>query len=90
MQAAVRELKEEIGITCQPRQLRHIATIPHRDKGLRYTAIYFVLHVPDEVTLTRQLKELADAGWFAIADSGSMKLNADARYAADHLIAGLV
>lgn len=89
-QAATRELKEEIGIDCHPEQLRHITDAPHRDNGLRYTAMYFALHLPDTVPLTRQRKELAEIGWFTPAEIASMKLNADARYAADHLLASLV
>ncbi|MEU0001816.1 NUDIX hydrolase [Streptomyces microflavus] len=67
LQAAVRELKEETGITVLAKDLRQVGAFdaPGRDPRGRYVTVAYTATLPEPVTPT-PLDDAADARWWPI------------------------
>ena len=69
IQAAMRELREEIGLEVSPEQLKFIQegrSIAEYGLTFRYTAL--ALELPDKPAVLRQRSELVDLKWFKWQD----------------------
>jgi len=66
--AAVRELKEELGIEANAANLSQIWEGRIRNKGMSYKAYFFILRLPEPSQIQLQKTELKDAKWFPLSD----------------------
>ncbi len=60
---ALRELREEVGIELEPKQLRFICEQQESDKGARFTVFYYQARALNPVIAKRRF-EIIEAGWF--------------------------
>lgn len=63
VQAALRELQEEVGITVSPQALRHAGRGIYRDHGLHFAYHRFVVFAEQETIPKLQWYEIAAASW---------------------------
>ncbi len=82
-QAACRELAEEVGVVADPTRLSFVASNEHKERGLRYTAQYFVLKLDSKPSLQLQKQEIAEAGWFDKTELSDLDLNKDTMFVVD-------
>jgi 8-oxo-dGTP pyrophosphatase MutT (NUDIX family) len=78
--AAVRELKEEVGITVAESALTPLGTYTHPSPVLAYTADYFSVELTEKPVLHLQAHEILRAEWIALNDIRGRMLQPDAAY----------
>ena len=66
-EALVRELREEVGISIDPCELRFELSTPY-DFG-EGTVVFFTVRVPEDVALDFDETELAEWGWFSVDEA---------------------
>lgn len=77
---AVREVKEETGLTIKPQQLRPLGQGVTGHAGLRYRFVSFVVNLSGQEELRRQRYELTDLTWVPLTEIGkSASVGRDAR-----------
>lgn len=78
---AVRELREETGISLSPDQLRFLDTSSYRDKGFRFPCHYFAVELRGRPPLALQRREIAEACWASSQSLSKQRLGADVQHA---------
>lgn len=53
----IREVKEELGLCLDPRELEDLTTVRDNDKGAQFIRKYLIYHLPVEVNQVTQLPE---------------------------------
>lgn len=66
--AAVRELKEELGLQAHPDRLGYLTAEPVTEKGVSFRAVYFQLRLSDRPPLKKQRLEIAEARWVPLTE----------------------
>lgn len=79
--AAVRELREELGIELESDSLQFLAEQSSGSYGLRYTALFFEAVVPYKPTLVLPTKEVRNAQWFTPTAARRLPLKREAQQA---------
>jgi 8-oxo-dGTP pyrophosphatase MutT (NUDIX family) len=81
IEAAVRELREELGLRVSTKQLRLLAKEVVHERGLRYQAHFFVVQIPASTPLKLQVSEIADAQWLNAGTLSPQSLKPEVRQA---------
>ena len=81
IEAAVRELREELGLRVSTKRLRLLAKEVVRERGLRYQAHFFVVQIPANTPLKLQASEIAEAQWLDASTLSSQSLKPEVRQA---------
>jgi 8-oxo-dGTP pyrophosphatase MutT (NUDIX family) len=74
-QAAVRELKEETGITLQPDDLHELIEQVYREHGFKTRYRCFVAEIDDEPAIRTRWPEIAESAWVPLDDIGRLPLS---------------
>lgn len=77
--AAVRELHEELNLSCEPDSLQAVWTRRVANLGISYHAHFFILQLPTKPIIKLQTRELTEAKWFKLSDTPSLPQKTEAR-----------
>lgn len=61
--AAAREIQEELGLAISPQSYELLDRMKHRSHGLEYEAVFFALELPSKPPIKQQRIEMSDACW---------------------------
>jgi 8-oxo-dGTP pyrophosphatase MutT (NUDIX family) len=75
--AAVRELREELGMLVEPDSLVLLGEQEIHSDGLGYTAQYFLVDIIRKPDIKLDRHELSEAEWFAIVDAHSLAMKSE-------------
>lgn len=79
--AAVREVREEIGAQIQPSQLKKLGQKTHREHGIPYTAQYFYVELDAQCEVVARMPEIFEVEWVQITDADTRRLGDDSKHA---------
>ena len=77
---AVRELREETGISLRPDRLQPLGKNIYRDKGFHFPCHYFVVELHERPPLILQRHEIAEARWADLRTPAKQRLGADVQH----------
>ncbi|HEX2579546.1 MAG TPA: NUDIX hydrolase [Rhabdochlamydiaceae bacterium] len=74
LRAAVREVKEEVGITLNPEKLEHVATVYLEADGLHYTFHAFRVGLEKAPRIELEPQEHTEAKWLSVEEALKLPL----------------
>ncbi|HKR81400.1 MAG TPA: NUDIX hydrolase [Candidatus Saccharimonadales bacterium] len=63
LDACLRELREETGISLQKAQVKNLFSGTYKERGFRYRCHYFVAELSEKLLVTTQRLEIAEYAW---------------------------
>ena len=78
---AIREVKEETGLTLQAKHLKPLYSGRTKRHGLSFDFVCFVTKLPAPTKVSKQLLEITDIAWLDLKDLQPNELTADAQQA---------
>ena len=70
---AQREVLEELGVTLQQTDLKHVGSFDASDNGFSFSCEMFQVYLLSKPKLHLQTIEILDARWFSVADLPALK-----------------
>jgi 8-oxo-dGTP pyrophosphatase MutT (NUDIX family) len=83
LQAAIREVHEEVGLWLEPSQLQFLVSIPKQSGQLPFNIDMYAVEMPRKLDLTPQRGEIIDAGWLPLKNIAATNCNPDVLLARD-------
>lgn len=87
--SAVREVKEEVGITIKVQDLEPVATLKHKHHSYSFDAVFFVFHLNKKPSVKIGRGEIAEARWFTAEEVKRLKIDQDIPKALDKYKGGI-
>lgn len=75
--SATRELKEEVNITIEEKDLEFITSFKHKNHGYSFDATFFALELKKTPKLKLQTGEVMEADWFTSSEMKKIKKDVD-------------